>query len=410
MKEQIERGREAALALLKPSRADLARGLELHANSMVVESYGFAPRSVIRAAAMKPVIESGAPFEAILDTMDHEAMTRWATDPQERTDFEEAFDAAGVTCVFQNAGNSRELPQELIKRVAQFTYACEMAGDFCSRAYVPDDIERAWEDGRRCLYLGTNTTPLALRMRSAEEEVSHIEVFAKLGVRMMHFTYQRANLLGSGSGERNDAGLTDLGRRAVDEMNRVGVIVDVAHCGNRTSLEAARASAAPVVASHSACHAISGHYRAKTDETIRAIADTDGYVGVCWLPAFLGGSGDLLAVLDHIDYLVRHFGAERVAVGTDVLCFNERRQAEEKEKTPERYPSRGWWGGLWPGRGTKPSEGMTETQKASLAWTNWPLLTVGMAQRGHSDEAIRKVIGGNVMRVARAVWDARRRD
>jgi len=102
---------------------------------------------------------------------------------------------------------------------------------------------------------------------------------------------------------------------------------------------AAQVSERPMVASHSGAHALSGHYRFKPDEVISAIADTDGYVGVCCVPRFLGGTGDLNTFLDHIEYIVKKFGAERVAIGTDVGYASPNTEAEAA-KIPS-YPARG---------------------------------------------------------------------
>jgi membrane dipeptidase len=209
---------------------------------------------------------------------------------------------------------------------------------------------------------------------------------------MMHLTYNRRNMLGDGCGEAADGGVSDLGRAAIAEMNRTGVIVDVAHSGWRTSLEAAKASSRPMVASHTAAAAVNKHIRCKPDEVIRAIADTGGYVGVCCIPAFLGGG--IPAFLDHIDYLVRKFGADRVAIGTDVAHTAPARPGgppipPRKQRT--RFEA------LWP-KGSL--DGATDPGR-TLAWTNWPLFTVGLVQRGLTDEDIRKILGGNVLRVAR---------
>ncbi|MFA6717439.1 MAG: membrane dipeptidase, partial [Victivallaceae bacterium] len=108
----------------------------------------------------------------------------------------------------------------------------------------------------------------------------YIHVFFEFGVRMMHLTYNRRNLIGDGCGEPDDGGLSAFGRQVIAEMNRVGIIPDVAHCGQRTSLEAAQESGLPVVASHSACHSLAEHCRAKTDEVIEAIAKSGGYIGI----------------------------------------------------------------------------------------------------------------------------------
>jgi membrane dipeptidase len=215
---------------------------------------------------------------------------------------------------------------------------------------------------------------------------------------MMHLTYNRRNMIGDGCAEASNAGLSGFGRAVVAEMNRLGVIVDVAHSGWRTSLEGAQASRQPMVASHSGCAAVNRHIRTKPDEVIRAIADTGGYVGICCIPRFLGRTGDINALLDHIDYMVKRFGAGHVAIGTDVAYASRAAPAEEK-KLPPRRRSRVRFEYYWP-----PDALGGSTQDLTLSWTNWPLFTVGMVQRGHSDADIQKILGGNVLRVARAVF------
>jgi membrane dipeptidase len=263
------------------------------------------------------------------------------------------------------------------------------------RAVTPDDIVRAKLEGKFCFYLTTNGVPLPLECVDAHMEMQHIELFFMLGVRMMHLTYNRRNMLGDGCAEASNAGLSDFGRAAVAEMNRVGVIVDVAHSGWKTSLEAAKASMKPMVASHSGCVAMNTHIRCKPDEVIRAIADTGGFIGICCVPSFLGRTHDILAMLDHIDYAVKRFGADHVAIGTDVTYFS-RGNAAEARKLPRRGRSRAAFESFWT------PNALSVPNSDTMAWTNWPLFTVGMVQRGHSDSDIQKILGGNVMRVLRA--------
>jgi membrane dipeptidase len=204
--------------------------------------------------------------------------------------------------------------------------------------------------------------------------------------------------VGDGCGEPGNAGLSDFGRAAIAEMNRWGVIPDVAHSGWRTSLETAKASVKPVMASHTSCAALNNHIRSKPDEVIRAIADGGGLVGVCCIPEFLGRTGDIRSFLDHIDYLAKRFGADYIGIGTDV-AYSSRNAPAEWRKLPRRARQRVRWEALWPPGSLG---GSTPEQTRSLAWTNWPLFTVGLVQRGHSDEVIRGVLGENVLRV----WQA----
>jgi len=406
MNEQIEKARQAALGLLQPSQRDLEHGLELHTNSLVFESYGFSPAATIDGEALAAAMAAGASEHEVDEMREDMMMTRKATNEADRREMLEAWDAAGVTCIFQNAGQEHDDPLVIMKRLAHYTYVSDLLRDVAPKAVCPDDVELAHAEGRHAFYMSANAVPLPQRWISIADELGYIRIFFHLGIRMMHLTYNRRNPIGDGCGEAANGGLSDFGREVVKEMNRIGVIVDVAHSGHQTSLEAARASEKPMVASHSGAHALNGHYRCKPDNVIRAIADTGGFCGVCCIGPFLGGCGDIVALLDHIEYMVKTFGAEHVAIGTDV-CHVPARNAEQGKGLPPRPPRRSPWRSLWPDPAVKPLAATAEQHRLSLAWTNWPLFTVGMVQRGISDDDIRKVLGGNVMRVARALWDTR---
>lgn len=395
--DRIDRDRKVALDLLKPSARDLDHGTRIHQEALVFDAYGFAPRAAMDGDAMRVLAEEGASAMELRDQLEDMTMTRAAIDEAERAEFIRAWDAAGVTCIFQNCGEESSDPLRLIKRLARFTYLSDHLRGVLRRASLPEDVERAHTDGVGCLYFTGNGVPLTQQWNSVEDELRYVRIFFQLGIRMMHVTYNRRNRLGDGCAETANGGLSDFGRAAVAEMNRVGVIVDVAHSGWQTSLDTARASARPMVASHTTCGAIYPHIRSKPDRIIRAIADTGGYVGICCIPRFLRGTGDIRALLDHIDYAVKAFGPDHVAIGTDI-AYRSRYSEAEARKAPSRGPARTRFAALWPPDDFAETPGMAQ----SLAWTNWPLFTVGMVQRGHSDETIRKILGGNVLRVARA--------
>ena len=395
--ERIDQARQAALDILKPSRRDLDYGLKLHAESLVFDCYGFSPRAAADGDALRQAMEAGASDMELQDMREDMTMTRPGTDPAERKEFLEAWRAAGMTCIFQNAGEESSEPLRLLKRLARFTYLTDKMGNELRRASKPDDIVQAKKDGVGCLYFSGNGVPLTLGWVSAEDELRYVRIFFQLGIRMMHMTYNRRNRLGDGCAETANGGLSDLGRATVDELNRVGVIVDIAHSGWQTSLEAAQRSARPMVASHSTCAAVYKHIRSKPDNVIRAIADTGGYIGICCISRFLRHSGDIRALLDHIDHVVKKFGADHVAIGTDV-AYTSRLADRESAKLPRRGPRRPRLAALWPPDDFK----TTDRMRQSIAWTNWPMFTVGMVQRGYKDEQIRKIIGENVLRVARA--------
>ena len=393
---QIQHARDVALSILKPSAAELERGLRLHSESIVFDSYGFSPRAAINGDLLAAEIEAGASDQEVEDLQEDMTMTRYVTDAIEQQEYRNAWQASGVTCIFQNAGQECQDPLRLIKRLARFSFATDLMRDFVCKAAVPGDIETAKAAGRHALYMTGNGIPLTQEWDSKEDELAYVKIFFQLGIRMMHLTYQRRNMIGDGCGETSNAGLSDFGRYSVAEMNRIGVIPDCAHSGWQTSLEAAKVSTRPVVASHSTCAAIHPHIRSKPDEVIQAIVDSGGYIGICCISKFLRGAGDVSSLLDHIQYVTKKFGVDHVAIGTDV-AYSSQNSSLEGRKLPKRSRSREPFRSLWP----KDDFAETPEMTTSLAWTNWPLFTVGLVQRGYSDDEIRKIIGGNVMRVAR---------
>jgi len=395
---RIQRVREAALDLLKPTKKELERGLELHRDTIVFDAYGFAPGAALDGDAFRKAFDEGASEAELNDLHEEMTTTRCVTDPAERAEFKAVWEASGVTCIFQNAGEEGQAPLRLLKRLARFTYVTDHLRDFVVKAVDPDDVSAAKKQGKRAFCFTGNGVPLAQEWTLVRDELRHVRTFYQLGIRMMHLTYNRRNMLGDGCAEPANGGVSEFGRQAIAEMNRVGILVDVAHSGWKTSLETAKASKKPVVASHTACAGLHRHIRGKPDEVIRAIADSGGYIGICCIPSFLGGKGDIVALLDHIDYAVKAFGADHVAIGTDVGHTSRYAEAERKKlPSRRRLPSR--FESHWP------PDAFVEYPRAaeSMAWTNWPLFTVGLVQRGHSDETIRKILSGNVLRVLAAV-------
>ena len=401
--ESIEQDRQVALGILQPTEAQLEHGLALHADAVVIESYSLGLRAPIDGERMAAAVEAKSSQIELQYLSEQMGMTRWADDDELTAEYLGAWAASGVTCAFQNAGEEGNDPMRMLGRLAHYTRLTDRMRDHVPRAAFPGDIVAAKEAGRHCLYLTCNGVPLPGEQATVEQELRFISQFFELGCRMMHLTYNRRNPIGDGCAEPANAGLSDFGRAVIASMNEVGVIADVAHTGWQTCLDAAAASQGPIVSSHSACEALNRHHRCKPDEVMKAIADKGGTLGITNVPAFLGGSGCIDAMLDHIDHAVKVVGADHVTIGTDrpyVSC----RVKEESAKVPPRPGSRPRWEALWAvDDPVHRSEWKEEAMVRSTAWTNWPLFTVGMVQRGHSDDDIRKILGGNILRVAREV-------
>ncbi len=394
MTEQIKTAYETGLKILNPTKAQLEHGLELHRNSIVIETYGFMPRAAIDGAIIAEAINNKASALELQDLQEEMSMTRMVINTREREEYENAWRASGVTCVGQNAGEEGNSIDRLLKRLARFTYSTDMMSDFVFKAVTPDDIVRAKKENKRALYFTGNGVPLPQNWISVEDELRYIRIFFQLGIRMMHLTYNRRNPIGDGCGELANAGLSDFGKTVIKEMNKVGVIIDISHSGWQTSLEAAKISEKPVVASHSVVASINNVIRSKPDTVIKAIVDSGGYMGITCIPRFLGGSGDIAATMRHVDYMVKNFGFDYVNIATDLAHSSQYSKEENKIMSSilktNRAPQRTRWESLW---ADEPFNVKPEMQ-LSNAWTNWPLFTVGMVQMGYSDTNIQKILGG----------------
>ncbi len=393
---------EAGLAALKPSAAELEHGLDLHAGSLVCDVYGFAPRAIVTETDLAAAAAAGGTLDDRQAFWEEKALAGFVNDPASRAWVEQAWQTSGVTSVALSAGEERPAVGILLKRMAHFTHAADNCPELLAKVTRAEQIPELKAAGRHGLILGVNETPVAGEFRTVESELRFLSVFFQLGCRMMHLTYNRRNLLGDGCGEASDGGLSDFGRLAIREMNRVGIMVDVAHAGDRTSREAALASDLPIIASHTVCRALSPTCRGKSDPTMRAIADKDGLIGIVAQGGFLGRSGDIHALLDHIDYAVKNFGEDHVGIGTDVVCEPEStRRVRKQLAAAGQCQGAHAWPNLWPPDAVVGK--YSAEADASLAWTNWPLFTAGLVQRGYRDDVIQKIIGENFMRVMNAV-------
>lgn len=403
MLKKMQYWRKLALERLQVPEKVLSHALELHQEAFVFDAYGFMPLGGGKSPRLEKLIEEHAGRDEILQAYEEFLMNGcFEKDPEMRKKLAEVWEYSGVDCVFQNSGEEGNSIEGLLKRLSHYTYITDLMPELYERAVFPSRLEEIKKRGHKCLYMTTNGVPVPERLVSAAEALSHIGIFAKLGVKMMHLTYNRRNLIGDGCAEISDAGLSDFGRMVVREMNRTKVIPDVAHSGLKTSYDAAKISGKPVVASHTVAGGLSTHYRSKSDEVIAAIKETGGYVGICAFPAFLQRSKDICAFLDHIDYVAKKFGVDHVAIGTDHGTSLGGVDLSGLSMPPRRPI----WEQYWRNRTEDLTiEGVTEEDNLTLSWSNWPLFTVGLVQRGYTDEEVKKIIGGNVLRVCQETME-----
>lgn len=221
-----------------------------------------------------------------------------------------------------------------------------------------------------------------------EADVNLLDAYHSLGVRVIQPTYNARNRLGDGCLERANSGLSKLGRAAITRMNELGIVIDIAHVGRRTSLDILEMSTAPVIASHGNACGVYDSRRNLTDEQIKAVAASGGIIGVCAFPGFVSAAdADLERVLDHVDYLAGLVGPEHVGLGLDFATETEE-DYDYFGYEPDTYPRPPW------------------TYPPGIAgFADIRNIGDGLARRGYTAEQVGGIASGNFLRVFDQVWE-----
>jgi membrane dipeptidase len=256
------------------------------------------------------------------------------------------------------------------------------------------DIERAKAERKVGIIFGPqNARPVTADLR-------HVRALYELGVRIMLLTYNERNLLGDGVAEPANAGLSVFGRQVVEEMNRLGMVVDVSHCGDRVTTEAIEMSTAPVVITHANARAVHPSPRNKTDEHLRLLAANGGVIGLnMWSPML---AFDHWPTLDdwvkHVGHVADLVGIEHIGIGTD---HNESASREEwtrnSSKGEGRYQSVTGGMGDWYVYETRCANGGSSI-------LDFPRIAEALDRLGLTSSELAGVLGGNMLRVLRQVW------
>lgn len=222
-----------------------------------------------------------------------------------------------------------------------------------------------------------------------------VDFFYAQGQRVSQLTYNSRNLIGNGSTERRDDGLSDFGIAIVERMNKVGMAVDVSHCGDRTTLDAFEVSKRPVLITHSNCRVLAnGHPRDKTDEAILAVGKSGGVMGITGVRMFVSDKEPTTIenVLDHFDHVAKLIGPEHLGVGSDIDLDGYDDMPPELNKQLRA--------------GYKGSYGFRE--KIDIEGLDHPKrmfdLTEGLIRRKYTDAQIEGILGGNFQRVLAGIW------
>lgn len=225
-----------------------------------------------------------------------------------------------------------------------------------------------------------------------------VDFFFGIGQRVSQLTYNARNLIGNGSTERRDEGISDFGASIIEQMNKTGMAVDVSHCGDRTTLDAFELSKKPVLITHSNCRAlVPGHPRCKTDEAIKAVGKAGSVMGITGVRNFVKNAEPTTIedVINHFDHVRQLIGPAHVGVGSDVDLDGY------DDMEPAAYQRlRAGYKDSYSFRDKIDIEGLDHPKRMFD-------LTEGLIRRRYSDAEVGGILGGNFQRVLAEIWPAR---
>ena len=294
------------------------------------------------------------------------------------------FKKAGVDYVSLTVGMDRLGVAATIKNLAAEKARIDSSGGEYVLARSVEDIVNA--RARVKLALGFHFQG----SEGLEGDSNLVALFYELGVRHMLLAYNQKNRAADGCHERTDCGLSRYGLKLVQEMNRVGMILDLSHTGYRSTMDAMDACQGPCIFSHANAKAVKDHPRNIREDQARACAAKGGVIGVNGIGFFLGG--DNLASVEnfirHIDYYADLIGPEHVALGLDFVYFHDQMFAMY-QANPDRFP-----------------EGYSPREEDWHYFAPEQLIPLAakMREKGYSEDDIRGIFGGNFLRVAEKVW------
>jgi membrane dipeptidase len=256
------------------------------------------------------------------------------------------------------------------------------------RVDTPARLDAIKTSGKVGLILGIQNSE---HFRKADD----VDYFYGLGQRVSQLTYNARTLIGNGSTERRDDGLSDFGVSIVERMTKVGMAVDVSHCGDKTTLDAFEVSKKPVLITHSNCRTLNpNHPRCKTDEAIKAMGAKGGVMGITEVRMFVSPKEPtgVDAMLDHYDYVAKLVGVEHVGVGSDIdLLGYDAMPPDEYKQLKAGYKS------TYGFRNKIDLDGYTFAKRPFD-------LAEALIRRNYSDANIEAILGGNFRRVLKEIW------
>jgi membrane dipeptidase len=290
-------------------------------------------------------------------------------------------DAVHVTITYH------ETFRETVLVIEQWNRWFEQYPDLIFQGRTADDVRRARETGRTAIFFGSQN-PSCI-----EDDIGLVEVMHTLGLRFMQLTYNNQSLLASGCYEDNDTGLTRMGRQVVSEMNRVGLVVDMSHSGERSTFEAIEHSTRPITISHANPASWHKALRNKSDDLLRALGQSGGFLGLSAYPHHLkdGSKCTLQSWCDMAALAIDLVGSQNVGIGTD-LC------QDQPDSIVEWMRVGRWTKAIDYGEGSADAPGFPPMPDWFGDNRDFGNIAEGLKGRGMSEAEVAGIMGGNWMR------------
>jgi len=300
----------------------------------------------------------------------------------------EEYRTSGVSAMLQGVGiRDPEARDQVLSYYALWGHYVQVNSHVFTGVDKMADILRAKRDGKVAVIMG---------MQNSDhfQKVEDVEFFFKLGQRVSQLTYNWQSRIGSGSTERVDGGVSDYGVSIIEAMNKVGMLIDVSHCGDKTTLDAIALSPKPIAITHSNCRALNNHPRLKTDEAIKALAAKGGVMGIAGVRNFVTAKEPTTVdnIVDHIDHAVKLVGIEHVGIGSDLDNHGYDDMPPELQKSMKGMLSASY---AW--RDKLDTDGFDHPRRIYD-------LTEALLRRGYSKDNIKAILGGNFQRLLTATW------
>ncbi|WP_136440806.1 membrane dipeptidase [Pacificoceanicola onchidii] len=277
--------------------------------------------------------------------------------------------------------------RETVLNLEQWNRWFEQFPDLIMRGTEARHVREAQESGRTAVFFGAqNPSPM-------EDDIGLIEILHQLGLRFMQLTYNNQSLLATGCYENEDTGLTRMGRQVVTEMNRVGLVVDMSHSGERSTLEAIEHSTRPIAITHANPHWWHAALRNKSDTVLKALTGSGGMLGFSLYPHHLaGGTGCTLeGFCEMIAEAAERYGAENLGMGSD-LC-----QGQPDSVVTWMRVGR-WSKEMDYGEGSAAAPGFPDMPNWFQDNRDWDTIRGGLRAVGLNSEEIDGIMGGNWLR------------